>query len=136
MPNQRSFRFPRKFIAYAVWVYLRFALRTADVEDLLAERVVTVSRETIRQWVDRFGSHFKNCIRRYQPAAADKWHLDEVFIPINGRKCGLWRAVDANRDTLDDLVQPQRSVKEACRFLKRLISQFGELRVVITDKCE
>ena len=95
---------------------------------------VTVSRETIRQWVNRFGGHFANCIRRDRPAAADKWHLDEVVIPINGRKCWLWRAVDANGNTLDILFQPRRSAKATRRFLKRLISQFGELRVVITDK--
>ncbi len=96
MPRLKGFRFPREVIAYAVWVYHRFTLSTADVEDLLAERGVMVSRETIRQWVNRFGGHFANCIRRDRPTAADKWHLDEVVIPINGRKCWLWRAVDAN----------------------------------------
>lgn len=134
MPRLKGFRCPRKIIAYAVWVYHRFALSTADVEDLLAERDVTVSRETIRQWVNRLGGHFAKCIRRDRPAAADKWHLDEVVIPINGRKCWLWRAMDANGDILDILVQPRRSAKAARRFLKRLISQFGEPRVVITDK--
>ncbi|MEM6886970.1 MAG: IS6 family transposase [Pseudomonadota bacterium] len=134
MPRLKGFRFPREIIACAVWVYHRFALSAADVEDLLAERGVMVSRETIRQWVNRFGGHFANSIRRDLPAAAGKWHLDEVVIPINGRKCWLWRAVDANGDTLDILVQPRRSAKAARRFLKRLISQFGEPRVVITDK--
>ncbi|MBY6058611.1 IS6 family transposase [Leisingera daeponensis] len=134
LPRLKGFRFPREIIAYAVWAYHRFALSTADVEDLLAERGVMVSRETIRQWVNRFGRHFANCIRRDRPAAADKWHLDEVVIPINGRKCWLWRAMDANGDTLDILVQPRRSATAARRFLKRLISQFGEPRVVITDK--
>ncbi|MES0865062.1 DDE-type integrase/transposase/recombinase, partial [Ruegeria sp. SCPT10] len=65
---------------------------------------------------------------------ADKGHLDEVVIPLNGRKCWLWRVVDANGDTLDILVQPRRRAKAARRFLKRLIAQFGEPRVVITDK--
>ncbi len=134
MPHLKGFRFPREIIAYAVWAYHRFALSAADVEDLLAERGVMVSRETIRQWVNRFGRHFANCIRRDRPAAAEKWHLDEVVIPINGRKYWLWRAVDANGDTLDILVQPRRSAKAARRFLKRLISQYGEPRVVITDK--
>ena len=134
MPRLKGLRFPRKIIAYAVWFYHRFALSTADVEDLLAECGVTVSRESIRQGVNRFGGHFANCIRRDRPAVADKWHLDEVVVPIKGRKCWLWRAVGANGDTLDILVQPRRSAKAARRFLKRLISQFGELRVVITDK--
>ena len=86
MPRLKRYRFPREIIAYAVWVYHRFALSAADVEDLLAERGVTVSRETVRKWVNRFGCHFANCIKRDRPSAADKWHLDEVVIPINGRK--------------------------------------------------
>ena len=134
MPRLKGFRFPREIIAYAVWVYHRYALSAADVEDLLAERGVMVSRETIRRWVNRFGGQFANCIRRDRPAVADKWHLDEVVIPVNGRKFWLWRAVDANGDTLDILVQTRRSAKAAKRFLKRLIAQFGEPRVVITDK--
>lgn len=134
MPRLKGFRFPREIIAYAVWVYHRFALSTADVEDLLAERGVTVSRETIRQWVNRFGRFFADCIRRDRTAVADKWHLEEVVIPINGQKCWLWRAVDAKGDTLDILVQPPRNAKAARRFLKRLVSQFGQPRVVIADK--
>ncbi|KZZ28975.1 transposase [Sulfitobacter sp. HI0082] len=134
MPRLKGYRFPREIVAYAVWVYHRFALSTADVEDLLADRGVMVSRETIRKWVNRFGRHFADCIRRDRPAAGDKWHLDEVVIPINGRKYWLWRAVDAKGDVLDILVQPQRNAKAARRFLARLIDRFGEPRVVITDK--
>lgn len=109
-------------------------MSAADVEDLLAERGLTVSRETVRLWVNRFGSHFANCIKRDRPNPADKWHLDEVVIPINGEKLWLWRAVDANGDVLDILVQKHRSAKAAKRFLKRLIDRFGKPRVVITDK--
>ncbi|PRY84354.1 IS6 family transposase [Donghicola tyrosinivorans] len=134
MPRLKGYRFPREIVAYAVWVYHRFALSTADVEDLLADRGVMVSRETIRKWVNRFGRHFADCIRRDRPAAGDKWHLDEVVIPINGRKYWLWRAVDANGDVLDILVQPQRNANAARRFLARLIDRFGEPRVIITDK--
>jgi len=134
MSRLKGYRFPREIVAYAVWVYHRFALSTADVEDLLADRGVMVSRETIRKWVNRFGGHFADCTRRDRPAAGDKWHLDEVVIPINGRKYWLWRAVDANGDVLDILVQPQRNAKAARRFLARLIDRFGEPRVVITDK--
>ena len=105
MLRLKGFRFPREIIAYAVWAYHRFALSTADVEDLLAERGVIVSRETIRNWVNRFGRHFAHCIRRDRPAPNNKWHLDEVVIPINGRKYWLWRAVDASGDVLDILVQ-------------------------------
>jgi len=134
MPRLKGFRFPREIISYAVWTYHRFALSTADVEDLLAERGVIVTRETIRLWVNRFGSHFASCVRRDRPAAADKWHLDEVVIPINGKKHWLWRAVDAQGNVLDILVQPQRNAKAARRFLQKLISRFGQPRVVITDK--
>ncbi len=104
MPRLKGYRFPREIVAYAVWVYHRFALSMADVEDLLAVRGVVVSRETIRKWLNRFGVHFAGCIRRDRPAAVGKWHLDEVVIPINGRNCWLWRAVDASGDMLDILV--------------------------------
>jgi putative transposase len=134
MQRLKAFRHPREIIAYAVWAYHRFALSTADVEDLLAERGVIVSRETIRLWVNRFGAHFANCIRRDRPSAADKWHLDEVVIPMNGTKYWLWRAVEANGEVLDILVQKQRNAKAAKRFLRRLINRFGPPRVVITDK--
>ncbi len=93
-----------------------------------------VRREPIRKWVNGFGRHFSDCIRCDRPAAVDKWHLDEVVIPINGRKHWLWRAVDANGDVLDGLVQPQRNAKAATRFLARLTNRSGEPRVVITDK--
>lgn len=134
LPRLKGFRHPREIIAYAVWVYFRFALSTADVEDLLAERGVLVSRETARLWVNRFGAHFAGCIRRDRPRPNDKWHLDEVVIPINGVNHWLWRAVDANGDVLDILVQKRRNSKAARRFLARLIAQFGQPRVVITDK--
>ena len=77
MPRLKGFRFAREIIAYAVWAYHRFALSTADVEDLLAERGVIVSREAIRLWVNRFGRHFADCVRRDRPAPRDKWHIDE-----------------------------------------------------------
>lgn len=118
MPRLKGFRFPREIIAYAVWAYHCFALSTADIEDLLAERGVIVSRETVRQWVNRFGAHFADCVGRDRLAAADKWHLDEVVVPIGGEKYWLWRAVDSNGDVLDILVQPQRNAKAAKRFVK------------------
>ncbi|MEM6656635.1 MAG: IS6 family transposase [Pseudomonadota bacterium] len=134
MPRLKGFRFPREVIAYAVWAYHRFALSTADVEDLLAERGVVISRETARLWVNRFGRHFANCIKRDRPRPNDKWHLDEVVIKIAGERFWLWRAVDANGDTLDILVQKHRNAKAAWRFLQRLVSAFGDPRVVISDK--
>jgi putative transposase len=130
----KGFRFPRGIIAYAVWAYHRFAISTADVEDLLAERGVIVSREAIRLWVNRFGPHFANCVRRDRPCPNDKWHLDEVVISIRGKKHWLWRAIDAEGDVLDILVQTRRNAKADERFLQWLITQYGEPRVVITDK--
>ena len=134
MPRLKGFRYPREIIAYAVWAYHRFALSTADVEDLLASRGVVVSRETIRLWVNRFGRHFANCIRRDRPRPNDKWHMDEVVVTIRGKKHWLWRAIDAVGDVLDILVQTRRNAKAARPFFQKLVSQFGEPRVVITDK--
>ena len=134
MPRLKGYRFPREIVAYAVWAYHRFALSTADVEDLLAERGVIVSRETLRKWVNRFGRHFANCIKRDRPDARGKWHLDEVVISMRGRKHWLWRAIDADGDVLDILVQPRRNARAARRFLKGLVSRFGVPRVIVTDK--
>ena len=89
MPGLKGYRFPREIVAYAVWAYHRFALRTADVEDRLAERGVMVSRETVRNWVNRFGRHCADCIKRDRPGTSDKWHLDEAVVPINGEKFWL-----------------------------------------------
>ena len=133
-PRLKGYRFPREVIAYAVWVYYRFSMSGEDVEDLLAERGVIVSRETVRKWVNKFGSHFANCIRRDRPRPKDKWHVDEVVITIRGKKHWLWRAIDADGDVLDILVQPRRNAKAAKRFLKKLINQFGTPRVIVTDK--
>jgi putative transposase len=123
-----------KFATQPVWAYYRFALSTADVEDLLAERGVIVSREAIRLWVNRFGHHFAGCPRRNRKTPNDKWHLDEVVIAIRGEKFWLWRTVDADGAVLDILVQRRRNAKAAKRLFRRLIRDFGEPRVVITGK--
>ena len=99
----------------------------------MAARGVIVSREAVRLWVNRFGRHFANCIRRDRPPPNDKWHMDEAVIMIRDRKHWLWRAIAANGDVLDILVQTRRSAKAAKRFFKRLVAKFGEPRVVITD---
>ena len=134
MPRLKGFRYPREIIGYAVWAYHRLALSTADVEDLLAARGVIVSRETVRLWVNRFGCHFADCIRRDRPRPNDKWHMDEVVITIRGKRHWLWRAIDATGDVLDILIQTHRNAKAAKRFFQRLVARFGEPRVVITDK--
>ena len=118
----------------AVWAYHRFALSLRDVEDLLAERGVVVSHETIRVWVARFGTQIAAKIRRDRPGPTDKWHLDEVVLKINGVRHWLWRAVDANGDVLDILVQSRRDTAAARRFMRELFKRWGLPRVVVTDK--
>ncbi len=86
LPCLKGFRFPREIVSYAVWADHRFALNTADIEDLLAERGVIVSRETVRLWVNHFGQHFAKCIRRDRPKPDDKWHMDEIVVSIRGKK--------------------------------------------------
>jgi putative transposase len=130
----KGFRFPRSVIGYAVWAYHRFALSLRDVEDLLAARGITVSYETIRDWVARFGVQFAAKVRQDRPRPADTWHLDEVVVPIKGRKHWLWRAVDANGDVLDILVQSRRNKTAAMRFFRKLFKTWGQPRVIVTDK--
>ena len=88
----------------------------------------------MRRRVNRYDGHFLDCIKRDRPAAADKWHLDEVLVPINDVKQWLWRAVDANGDVLAILFLLRRIAKAAKRFLARLITGFGKPRVVVADK--
>lgn len=133
-PGLKRFRFPREVVAYAVWAYHRFALSTVDVEDLLAERGVIVSRETVRLWINRLGRHFADCIWGDRPKPNDKWHMDEAIITISGKKYWLWRAIDADGDVLEILVQTCRNTKAAKRFFSRLVKQFSKPRVVVTDK--
>jgi len=133
-PRLKGFRFPRSVISYAVWAYHRFAFSLRDVEDLLAERGVIVSYESIRVWCQRFGTQIAARIRRDPPVPADKSHMDEVVIPIRGQKHWLWRAVGANGDVLEILVQSRRNAHAAKRFLSKLMQQWGLPRVLVTDK--
>lgn len=130
----KGYRFPRSVIGYAVWAYHRFNLSLRDAEDLLAERGIVVSYETIRTWMAKFGPQIAAKVRRDRPAPADKWHLDEVVIPIRGKKHWLWRAVDSNGDVLDILVQSRRNKAAALRFFRKLFKRWGEPRVLVTDK--
>ena len=100
--------FPSEIISHSVWLYFRFALSFRDVEEMLAMRGVTLSYETIREWCLKFGQAYANGLRRRSPRPGDRWHLDEVFLKINGRLHYLWRAVDQDGDVLDILVQSHR----------------------------
>jgi putative transposase len=109
-------------------------LSLRDVEDILAHRGITVSCETINNWEEKFGPLFADKIRRNRPKPGDKWHLDELVIKINGETFYLWRAVDQYGDVLDVMVQKRRNRKAAKRFLNKLVKQYGQPRVMITDK--
>ena len=139
MKNGRSryygHRFPPEIISYAVWVYHRFCLSFRDVEDLLAERGIIVSYETIRIWCWKFGPDYTRKLKRRQGRLGDIWHLDEVFIRINGKQQYLWRAVDQDGDVIDILVQPHRDQHAAERFFRRLLrGQRKEPFRIITDQ--
>ena len=134
-PSYKRHRFPPAIIAHAVWLYFRFALSYRDVEELLAERGVVVTYETIRQWSRKFGQGYANALRRGRPRPGDKWHLDEVFIAINGQRHYLWRAVDQEGNVLDILVQSRRNKAAARKFFRRLLKDLAYVpRVIITDK--
>src|SRR5215216_5848261 len=134
-PSYKRHRFPPAIIGHAVWLYFRFALSYRDVEELLAERGVVVSYETIRQWCQKFGQAYANALRRRRPRPGDKWHLDEVFITINGQTHYLWRAVDQDGTVLDILVQSRRNKQAAKKFFRKLLSGLQYVpRVLITDK--
>jgi putative transposase len=114
-PHYRH-RFSAEIISYAVWLYHVFSLSLRDVELLLAERGVVVSYETVRRWCKKFGASFAARLRRRRPLPGDKWHMDEVFIRIQGVQNYLWRAVDQNGVVLDILVQARRDANAAKRF--------------------
>ena len=134
-PTYKRHRFPPEIISYSVWLYFRFALSYRDVEGLLAERGVIITYETIRQWCQKFGQAYANELRRRRPHPGDKWHLDEMFVSINGAQHYLWRAVDQDGNVLDSLVHPRRDKRAAVRFLRQLLKGLTYVpRVVITDK--
>ena len=101
----KNHRFPGEIISHGVWLYYRFTLSYRDVQELLFERGITVSHEAIRKWCRKFGQDYANRLRRRRPQPGDKWHLDEVFLTINGERHYLWRAVDQDDNVLDILVQ-------------------------------
>lgn len=114
-------RFPVEIISHAVWLYHVFSLSLRDVELILAERGVIVTHESIRAWGKKFGAEFAKRLRRRRPRPGDTWHLDEVFIRIEGVLHYLWRAVDQNGVVLDILVQDKRDGAAAKRFFRRLL---------------
>jgi putative transposase len=128
-------QFPAEVIRHAVWLYLRFTLSYRDVEELLAERGIDVSYETVRRWVLKFGPAFARNLRRRRPKPTATWHLDEMVISIQGRRMYLWRAVDSEGEVLDLLVQSKRNTKAALRHMRKLLKKQGYAPdELVTDK--
>ena len=128
-------RFPPDIISYAVWLYFRFNLSHRDIEDLLAERGITVSRESIRLWCIKFGAIYTRRLKRKHSGYGDTFYIDEVFVKINGKQHYLWRAVDQDGEVVDVYLQAKRDGAAAKRFFWRLIrSHAGEPRKIVTDK--
>ena len=135
-PCYSSYRFPLDVIQRAVWMFLRFTLSYRDVEDLLAERGIEVSYETIRRWVIGFGPAIARRLRAQRPAPHRRWHLDEMFVRIGGKQMYLWRAVDAEGEVLEVLVQARRDAAAARKLMRKLLRKQGIAPTEwVTDKC-
>ena len=130
-----GYRFPRDIIQRAVWMYLRFTLSFRDVEELLAERGIETSYETVRRWVLKFGPAFARNLRRLRPKPTGTWHLDEMVVSVQGKRMYLWRAVDSEGEVLDLLVQPKRDTAAALRLMRKLLKKQGYAPdELVTDK--
>src|SRR5262249_19251959 len=130
-----GFRFPKAIIQHAIWLYLRFTLSLREVEELLAERGITVTYETVRVWVARFDPLIARRLRRRRSAPSGIWHLDEMFVKIAGRQMYLWRAVDSEGEVLDMLVQSRRNRSAALRLMRKLLKKQGTAPIeLITDR--
>jgi len=135
MNTYKRHRFPPDIISYAVWLYYRFNLSHRDIEDLLAERGITVSREGIRLWCIKFGSVYARRLKRNHHGYGDTFYIDEVFVRINGKQHYLWRAVDQDGEVVDVYLQAKRDGAAAKRFFRRLLlSHSAEPRRIVTDK--
>jgi putative transposase len=130
-----GYRYPPQIISHAVWLYYRFTLSFRDIEELLAERGVAISYETVRNWCDKFGQRYCSKIRKNRGQLGDTCYLDEVFIKINGVLHYLWRAVDQDGDEIDILVLKRKDKKAASRFFRKLLKgQQATSIKIITDK--
>lgn len=133
--SYKRHRFPPQIIAYVVWLYVRFNLSLREVEELMLERGVDVSYETIRRWTVKFGPLIAHLLRRLPPRPGDIWHLDEVVVKIAGRSYWLWRAVDRQGVVLEEILQPWRDKRAAKRLLIKLIKRWGFVpKRIVTDK--
>jgi putative transposase len=133
--SYRRHRFPPPIIQHAIWLYLRFTLSYRDVEELLAERGLDLSYETVRRWISKFGPIIARELRRRRARPSDRWHLDEMVVRIAGRRMYLWRAVDHEGEVLDMLVQRRRDTRAALRLMRKLLRNQGFVpKLLTTDK--
>ena len=137
MNTYKRHRFPPDIISYAVWLYFRFNLSHRDIEDLLAQRGIIVSYESIRLWCIKFGQKYARRLKRHHQGYGDTSYIDEVFVKINGKQQYLWRAVDQEGEIVDVFLQSRRDGAAAKRFFKRLLRRHGgEPREIVTDKLQ
>ena len=133
--SYRRHRFPAEIIQHAIWLYLRFTLSYRDVEELLAERGLDVSYETVRRWVLKFGPLIARKLRQGRPRPSARWHLDEMVVRIAGKRMYLWRAVDDEGKVLDVLVQRRCGTRAALRLMRKLLKKQGFApRLLVTEK--
>jgi len=134
----KRFHSSPEIIRLAVMLYIRFPLSLRNVEDLLHERGIDVSHETVRFWWHRFGPMFAAEIRRKRVEKLRafsnlRWHLDEVFVKVNGERRYLWRAVDHEGEVLESVVTKRRNKKAALKFIRKLMRRYGRPREIVTD---
>jgi putative transposase len=128
-------RFPADVIRHAVWLYFRFTLSLRDVEEMLAERGVEVSYETVRCWTMKFGPQFARALKKRRPAPSPRWHLDEMVCSVGGKQMYLWRAVDDEGEVLDLVMQRRRDTDAALKLLRRLLrNQPTAPTAIVTDR--
>jgi putative transposase len=133
--SYRYHHFPAPIIRHAVWLYVRFTLSFRDVEDLVAERGIDVSYETVRRWVLKFGPAFARQLRQRRPRPSARWHLDEMVVRIGGERMYLWRAVDHEGEILDMLVQRRRDKHAAVKLMRTLLKKRSFApATIVTDK--
>jgi putative transposase len=130
-----GYRFPPEIIQQAIWLYVRFTLSLRDVEDLLAERGVAVSYETVRRWVNHFGTMIAADLRKRRVKPHTTWHLDEVYLKIDGRMVYLWRAVDAEGEVLDVLVQSKRNKRAALKLMRKVLKKYAFVPERLVTDC-
>src|SRR6202047_3019326 len=135
--SYRRHRFPPAVIQHAVWLYLRFTLSYRDVEELLAQRGLDLSYESVRCWVLKFGPMIARRLRQRRPRPSDRWHLDEMMVRIAGKRMYLWRAVDHEGEILDVLLQGRRDRRAAVKLMRKLLRKqgFAPKRVTTDQLC-